>query len=273
MHQAINFQSKPVIGVLHLPPLPGSPGFLSLKESFEDIVEKAVKAARSLDEAGLDGIIVENYGDRPFRVRVKEPETIAALAVIVREVRKSVSVPVGVNVLRNSGVEAYSIAFAAGASFIRVNAYCEPRISPEGFLKPIARSIEAYRSLYSSEIKIFADIDVKHSSPLLPNYNAIEMAQQCLLRAFPDALIVTGSATGSPPAPGYVAAFRGLNIPVIVGSGITPDNISAYWKIADGFIVGTYFKKSVNSYLEVSYEKAVKLMKKVEKLRRDLNVE
>ncbi len=260
----VNAAAKTVIGVVHLPPLPGAPGYTG---DIAEIIDYATRAARVYEETGFDAIIVENYGDKPFKMRVVEPETLAALTVAVREVVRETSIPVGVNVLRNSGVEAYAIAYAAGASFIRVNSYCETRVTPEGLMGPIARDIENYRSRYPAEIKVLTDIDVKHSYQL-GAYTGLNALQECITRGNPDAVIVTGQATGSAPPPGYVAAIAAASTkPVLVGSGVTPYNLRAYWRLAAGFIIGTYIEDGQGRKRFPSRKRAEKLMSIVKNLR------
>ena len=261
----INFDLKPVIGVVHLLPLPGSPYYHG---DFEKVVKRALNDAKKLEKAGVDAIIVENYGDKPYPIRVRDPLTIAAMSVIVKRIVDEVEIPVGVNLLRNSGPEALAIAYATGATFIRVNSYCETRLAPEGILEPVMREIELLRSRLTQHILVLADIDVKHSLPLTSSSIA-HVAAECVERGYPDALIVTGSRTGSPPTPGEVATVKRVigNLPLLVGSGITVENVDAYWNIADGFIVGTYFKRGGVTTAEVDPSRVKTFMEKIQRLR------
>ncbi len=238
-------EKRVIIGVVHLPPLPGSPRWRG--EAIEELVERAVRDAKSLVEGGVDGVIVENYGDAPFEKRVSRPETIAAYAIILRRVVKEVGgvVPVGASLLRNSGPEAVAVAAVAGAEFIRVNALCEPRVAPEGILEPVAREVaEKARSL-AWRGAVLADVDVKHSLPLGEGYDPGIAAREALGRCGADAVVVSGSRTGEAPEPGYVAVIRSAvpSAPLILGSGVTPENIRLYWRLVNGFIIGTYFKE------------------------------
>ncbi len=251
-----------IIGVVHLPPLPGSPR--GNNNSMEELIERAVKDAQKLEEGGVDAVIIENYGDKPYRPRIRNALTIAAMSVIVSEVKRAVSIPIGVNLLRNSGPEALAIAYAALAEFIRVNAYCETRIAPEGVLKPVMYEIEAIRQTLGRHIAVFADIDVKHSLPSTPHYDPIIAAKECVERGYPDALIVTGPRTGEAPAPGYVAAIKSaVPIPVFVGSGVTLENIRAYIEVSDGAIIGSFFKRDGRAENEVELERVKRLIRHV----------
>ena len=263
----LNFMIKPVIGVIHLPPLPGSPLYRGWEKNFEEIIDKALKDAMALTEGGVDAIIVENYGDKPFEPRVRRPETIAALSVIVREVKKATGLIVGVNVLRNSAPEALAIAYVAGASFIRVNSLVYPRYAPSGILEPVARELIELKTKLNADIQILADIHVKHSVSI-PGLTIEEEAKEAVERGLADALIVTGTRTGEPVEPKDVALAKTAGKPVLIGSGITPKNIRLYWRIANGFIVGSYFKQERRPENPVVVARVKELMDLVKLLRR-----
>jgi len=148
-----------VVGVLHLEPLPSSP----LYTSFEDVFEKALKDAKALAEGGVDAIIVENYGDKPFLKEVGK-EVVACMAVIAWEVKKETGLPIGINVLRNDAFSALAIAKAVNAEFIRVNQIFYSSLTPEGFLEGKAGEVLRYRRFIDCKAKIYADINVKHAT-------------------------------------------------------------------------------------------------------------
>ncbi|ADC65279.1 photosystem I assembly BtpA [Ferroglobus placidus DSM 10642] len=247
-----------VIVSLHLKPLPGSPNFLN----FEDCIDHAVRNAILIENCGADAIIIENFNDKPFFMKAP-PETIASMSVIVREVIREVSIPVGVNVLRNDGVAALAIAKAAGAKFVRVNQMIFPAAMPEGFAKPIAAKMARYKRLLNCDAKIFADISVKHSVQLAK----IEDFVDNIDRAYCDAVIVTGKKTGKPPEASTLRKIKELvDVPVILGSGATPENLRKYE--ADGVIVGTYVKEGE----EYSCEKLKRVVSEAKKLGGELDL-
>lgn len=279
---------KPLIGVVHLPPLPGSYGYKRLPYpsshgkiwSFEETVEYAVLEAKSYEEAGFDAVILENYGDKPYRVRAG-PAQVAAMTRIAREVVSRVGIPVGISMLRNSGYEALSVAYASGASFVRVNSICEHRLAPEGYLEPAVheiaaavRDLDIYEDLRAGRILIFGDVDVKHSLPLASRYDARLVVEECLKRTGfqVHGVILTGSSTGSEPEVAYVDEIGGVarahGMKVIIGSGVSPDNIANYWRLADAFIVGTSVKLGGDTENRVSLERARHLVRLVEHYRR-----
>ena len=257
---------KPLIGVIHLPPLPGShQGFSGI----ERLVDYALREAEKLERAGFDAVILENYSDNPFPNERVNDVALTAMSVIVREVVKNSNLRVGISLLRNAGLQALAIAYSSSAHFIRVNAYCETRVAPEGILHPIASRLEAIRQQMDRHILVLADVDVKHSGPL-GTRNLEEVIHDCVSRGRMDAIIVSGHATSQAPSPGYVAAIKKLAgfKPVLIGSGIGINNVRAYWNIADGFIVGTSIKIGNDTRKPIDPAKAKKLAETVKELRR-----
>ncbi len=260
---------KPLIGVIHLPAV----NIMSRRAySAEDVIEYAINEARKLENAGFDGVIVENYGDKPYHVK-DGVFTAAIIAVIAREVSRYTSLVVGVNALRNDYEAALAAAYASGAAFVRINVYCEHRLSMEGLLEPAASRVEDIISRIPRHIAVFADIDVKHSIPFKGCHEnlEVELYHDCISRGKADAFIVTGKSTGSAPDPGYVAALRKIlyNKPLIVGSGVSAENIKAYWDLADGFIVGSSIKvKGVETLIDPY--KAETIARIVKDLRKQL---
>lgn len=258
------FENKPVIGVIHLPPLPGSPAYNGTK--LQDIIKRALNDAEKYVENSVDAIIIENYCDAPFSVRVTEPETLASLAIISWEIKKRYRIPIGLNILRNSGVEATAIACILGLDFIRVNSLVEHVLAPEGVLSPIARDLFKKKSCLRCNLKIFADINVKHGVPLYPLETAIRETEE---RGKADAIIVTGERTGEAPDPPIVYYVKKVSKkPVIIGSGVNVENVKLYFRLTDGFIVGTYFKKQGVAANPVDPNRVKKFMDVVKDLRR-----
>ncbi len=251
-----------IYGMVHLLPLPGSPLYNGERDT---ILRHALSDADKLVGGGVNGFIVENYGDSPFAIRPSR-ESIDFMKEIVCMLReKYPEIEIGVNVLRNAGIDALKIAAECKADLIRVNAYIEPVWAPEGLLFPIAHPLIRLRNKVSPSVKIYVDINVKHSKPILSFIDALENARA---RGHPDAIIVTGHATGkkTDPLKVFLAKKYMKNIPVIVGSGVTVDNIGSYISIADGVIVGTYLKKYGIVYNPVDEKKVRTLVNRAKKL-------
>lgn len=190
--------------------------------------------------AGVDGLIVENYGDVPFHPGPVPPETVAALTLAVDRVRSVCPLPVGINVLRNDAAAAIAIAAATGAAFVRINVHTGAMITDQGWLEGRAHETMRLRARLAPDTAVFADVLVKHATP--PAGLAIEdAARDAWHRGLADALIVTGTATGAPVDPDRLRAVR-TAVPgarIWIGSGLTPANAAHLLPHANGAIVGS----------------------------------
>jgi hypothetical protein len=227
--------------MLHLPPLPGSPRAALRLEAIRDHV---LRDADSLVSGGIDGLLLENYGDVPFTAGRVGIDTVAAMKWLAREVlREHPATPLGINVLRNDGLSALAIAHAVGASFIRANVLIGARLTDQGMIQGIAHDLLRERRRLGAAVNILADVDVKHSVPLAPQPLADETAD-LIHRALADGLIVTGRATGQAAALADVREVKAAAAgrPVLVGSGVTAQSAAELAGVADGLIVGSWLK-------------------------------
>jgi uncharacterized protein len=233
------FGLRAVIGMVHLAPLPGAPLF---EGSMEDVLARALADAEALAEGGVNAIAVENFGDRPFRKNRVDPETIAAMTRVITEIARAVSVPIGVNVLRNDASAALAIAAATGAAFIRVNVHTRAVLADQGIIEGEAAETLRRRASFARDVLIFADHDVKHATPLVA-HDPVQSARDLRLRGLADVLVVSGHETGAPTDPGRCQRLREAlpDVPLVIGSGLTAENASSYAAM-DGAIVGTSIK-------------------------------
>lgn len=235
------FPQKPIIGMVHLRALPGSPAY---RGSMQEVIDWALRDADALERGGVDGIMIENFFDAPFFQDQVGPETVAAMTRVVTLVRGRTQLPLGVNVLRNDALSALAIAAACDCRFIRVNVLSWAMLTDQGVIEGKAAQVLRFRRLLGSDVLIFADCLVKHAISLAPQ----PMEQAALdtwERGGADALIVSGLATGRETnLDDVVAARRGApEAPVLIGSGVTQANIATLLSIADGALVGTHFKQ------------------------------
>ena len=233
---------KPIIGVVHLPPLIGSP---QSTQPFHEIRTRALSDAGILIDNGIDGVIIENYGDVPFQPDIVEPHTVAALALVTDEIRgHHPQTPIGLNVLRNDAKSAIAIATVTGAHFIRVNVHTGAMLTDQGIIQGRAYETLRYRATLKSEVKIFADIAVKHAVPLAP-IDILASAEDTYHRGLADALIVTGTATGKSTDLDQLKTMKAAvpQASIFAGSGVTTDNLTEVLQYADGVIVGTSIKR------------------------------
>lgn len=247
--------ARPLIGMVHLLPLPGSPRWGG---SMTAVIERAVADASALEAAGFDGVLVENYLDAPFYPERVPVETATALAVCAREVVRSVRVPVGVNVLRNDAEAALAVALAAGGRFVRVNVHTGAMLADQGLLTGRAHETLRLRGRLGGEgIALFADVWVKHAVPL-PGADLQRTAEDTFYRGLADALIVTGPGTGRATDPERVTLVREAvpEAPVLVGSGVTAEVAARVLAVADGAIVGSAVQRDGRAGQGVDPERA-----------------
>lgn len=233
--------TKPIIGVVHLMPLPGSPRWSG---DLRAVLDHAREDAKALVSGGASGIIVENYGDVPMRKGQVGPETVAAMTLAVEAVKETASLPLGINVLRNDAKSALAIAAICGAAFIRVNVHTGVMVTDEGIIEGRADETLRYRQALGCDVKIFADVLVKHAVPLgeQDHWHAARTAKE---RGLADALIVSGAMTGEEASVDDVRIVKSAvrDTPVLVGSGVDENNVTNLVAVADGAIVGTSLKR------------------------------
>ena len=231
----------PIVGMVHLLPLPGSPLYAG---SMRDVTSRAVSEASALAAGGVDGLMIENFGDRPFLGGPVGPETVAAMAVAAAELVHQFGLPVGINVLRNDPIAAISIAAAVGAAFVRVNVHVGARVTDQGLLQGEAgRTLRHRRAIGAETVRILADVAVKHSAPLAevdPAFEAVELSE----RGLADAVVVSGSRTGEAIDLEFLARIHAAaRVPLWAGSGVTAANVEAVFQYVHGAIVGTSVKE------------------------------
>lgn len=266
--RALFAQSKPIIGMVHALPTPGSPRGRHCDVS--KIYDHGLEEARRLVENGVDGILIENAGDVPFRrpERIGH-ETVTVMAVLGRKIVEETPVPVGFNIVANAANASFACAKAAGAQFVRVNQWVNAYVANEGLIEGAAAEALRYRALIDAEdVAVFADAHVKHGAhAIVGDRPVLEQARDVAFFQA-DVAIATGLRTGHPVEPEEVEMIRrGSGLPTIVGSGLTPDNAASILAVADGAIVGVSFKDSGDMWATTNVDRVRRLMDVVTTLR------
>lgn len=233
--------TNPVIGVVHLLPLPTS---VRWGGNLTAVIERAEQEATALAAGGVDGIIVENFFDAPFAKECVDPAVVSAMTLIVDRIKNLVVVPVGINLLRNDALGAMAIASTINAQFIRVNVLTGIMATDQGLIEGNAHRLLRYRRELGAEVAILADVLVKHARPLgTPNLTTA--VQDTIERGLADGIILSGWATGSPPSLEdlELAVNAAQGTPVFIGSGANWDNIGVLMTAADGVIVASSLKR------------------------------
>ncbi len=264
----------PLLGMVHLPPLPGAPRAPDDgREAMRAAVDRAASDARALDRGGVDGIVIENFGDAPFYPDEVPPHVVAAVTRAATAVADETDLPLGINVLRNDAEAALSVAAAVGADFVRVNVHTGARVTDQGIVQGRAHETLRLRDRLGVGVGVFADTDVKHSAPLTPAGYTAESFADTTERGLADAVIASGPGTGEAvdaEALEAVVAERdrhGLDTPVLVGSGVTSETVADLLGVADGAIVGTALKEGGETTAPVDADRVADLVAAADAVR------
>lgn len=259
---------KPIIGMIHLLPMPGTPGY---DHDMDTIIQQALEDAERLEEGGINGLIVENMWNIPYFVGSDiPPETISVQSVAARKVVEKAGVSVGANVIHNAGRGDLAVAIASDADFVRICLYTGAQVWDTGeFDHGVAAELTRMRkNLDAEDIHFFTDIHKKHSQ-MFPGID-IETHANWSEYYLSDALIVTGKMTGSSADIKEVQKVKDFSErPVLIGSGITKKNVSDFFEYADGAIVGTSLKEDGVTENPVDIDRVQDLMSVVEDIRGD----
>lgn len=249
-----------LIGMVHCLPLPGA---MNYGGSMNAIVEKAEKDAKALERAGFDAVLVEPTLDLPSGMARGQLQ-IAAMGIICAAVRNTVRLPMGVSFFTEDCLDMFSIAKASDADFVRVTTFVDTVVFPAGVSYPSANRVWEARSRYGmKDIAVLADIQVKHGKMMYPDVQ-LEESAFFAVRQGADAVIVTGNATGQEtPVEAIQRVKRVSNVPVVAGSGVSPDNVREQMKAADGCIVGSSIKKDGRLDAPVDEKLAAEIVRKM----------
>jgi len=268
-HRELFRRPGTLVGMIHLDALPGTPSCI---RSLEETVRRAAAEARLLAAAGFEALLVENMGDRPFLRREVGPEITAAMTRAARAVREAApDLPLGVQVLAGANREALAVALAAEARFVRVEGFVFAAVADEGLLEEAsAGPLLRYRRAIGAEgIAIVADVKKKHSSHALTADLSLAETARAAEFCGADAVVVTGRATGEATSPADLREAAGaVDLPVLVGSGVTPEQVPELLPAAAGLIVGSWIKEGGRWSGGVDPDRAARLVEAVRAARR-----
>nr|WP_319399967.1 BtpA/SgcQ family protein [uncultured Carboxylicivirga sp.] len=262
----LNSPDKYIVGMIHVAALPGTP---NNKLTVSEIAENALAEAIEYEKAGVDAIMIENMHDIPYLNKVTDHEITAAMSVIASKIKTTIQIPVGIQVLAGANRQALAIAHAADLQFIRAEGFVFSHIADEGMMNSCAGDLLRYRkTIGADQVKIWTDIKKKHSSHYITNDVSLLETAKAAEFFLSEGLIITGNSTGEAVEPSDLAGLKTqLKTPIIIGSGITFDNIDTYWNQADIFIVGSYFKTDGHWTKDVDPIRVANFMDKVQTLR------
>lgn len=257
---------KPIIGMIHLLPLPGTPLY---RGSIDEIIDTAAEEMELYKSGGIDALMIENMHDVPYLNKSVGPEITSIMSIVAHLVKSESNLPCGIQILAGNNIKALCSAKSAKLDFIRSETFVFSHIGDEGGMEADAGELLRYRKMIEGEeIMIFSDIKKKHSShATTADVSLLETAKAAEF-FLSDGVIVTGSSTGhSASIQDLESLLNKLNMPTLIGSGITIDNVEQYIGLCDGMIVGSYFKKNGDWKEKVDRERVSIFMEKMAKLR------
>jgi membrane complex biogenesis BtpA family protein len=253
---------KSVIAMIHVDALPGTPQYGG---HVREIIAKAAKEATLYKKGGVDAIAIENMHDIPYLKGRVGPEIVATMTAVAAAIKEVCALPCGIQILAGANKEALAVAHATGLDFVRVEGFVFAHVADEGFIESSAGDLLRYRrQIGADSIAVFCDIKKKHSAHAITA--DVDIAETAKAAEFflTDGVIVTGSATGAEADERELREVRRhVNVPVIVGSGVTIDNVQRYAKLVDGMIVGSWFKKDGRWENGVDLKRVDAFMKKI----------
>lgn len=261
---------KVIIGMVHVGALPGTP---CNKQCISEIIATAIEEASCYINAGIDALMIENMHDIPYLKGKVGPEITASMAAVAIELRKISGLPIGIQILAAANKEALAVAKAANLDFIRAEGFVFGHIADEGYIESCAGELLRYRKqIGAEEIAIYTDIKKKHSSHAITADVSMGETVKAAEYFLSDGVIVTGTATGvAASRDDLIEARNTTSLPLLIGSGISSDNLNDYWHLADAFIVGSHFKIDGNWKNGVDRARVIRFMAKVNQLRQSEN--
>ena len=253
--------TKPVIGMVHLKPLPGAPGYGG---NLEDVYQAALKDLKALEAGGANAFIVENFGDIPYD-SANELISVTSFTEIATRLRQETSLPMGINVQFNDVDSEWAVAYACNADFIRVEVFAETRVGPNGTFKAAGPHLMRLKQRYPKDIALLCDLNVKHTFALAEQ--PLDFTIESIIEGGGDAVIETGLVTGKSPSIEEVKQTKRIagDFPVIVGAGVKAETAKDYFDVCDGAIVGSSFKVDgnvMNGIDEARVKKFVEALKR-----------
>jgi membrane complex biogenesis BtpA family protein len=262
----LDLSKKPLIGMIHLPSFES---IFSLDFNFDETFRISITDALTLKQAGFDALLIENFHDTPFPKSHISDSKLLLISKIVNKINESVSsISIGVNILRNACAQALKVATFNEASFIRCNIWEGAYVTDQGMIEGIAHEVIHLRNSLHSEVKILADVGVKHATPL-GQFSLQEAARNAFYRGKADAIILSGKETGKLISLNQLEQFvRETEFKPILGSGLDETNLESVFPFISGAIVGSSLKyEPKNLRSPIDLEKATSLMKHWQILR------
>ncbi|MBQ6655128.1 MAG: BtpA/SgcQ family protein [Erysipelotrichaceae bacterium] len=256
VYERVFGKEKPVIGMVHLKPLPSSPDYGG---DLEEIYRAAEADLKALIEGGANAVIIENFGDIPYAPH-NDLIVCTAFTSIATRLRALTDMPMGINIQFNDYEAEWAVAYSCNMDFIRVECFAESRVGPNGEFAACGPQLMRLKGRYPKDIALLCDVQVKHTFPLVDQ--PVDFTIESIIEGGGDALICTGITTGKSPEVSDVEKMKKMShgLPVIVGSGVNAATVREFMKVADGAIIGSSFKKDGKVLNPIDKDRVAELM-------------
>jgi len=256
-------KTKPIIGMVHIGALPGTPLF----DPSLDLVAAASADLVALQNAGFDAVMFGNENDRPYEFNVDTAST-ATMAAIIGQLKKDITVPFGVNVLWDP-MSSVALAAATGASFVR-EIFTGSYASDMGTWNPDAAKAMRYRNkLGRTDMAMLYNISAEFAHSL-DQRSLPDRARSAVFSSIPDAVLVSGQITGEAAALSDLQAVKAVlpDTPVMANTGVKHNTVAEVLSVADGCIVGSSLKVDGDTWNAIDPERANEFIQLANKARK-----
>ena len=256
---------KPIVAMIHFPPLPGTPLY-DADGGMQKILDSAANDIEALQSGGVDAMMFGNEGDRPYVLKAS-PVTLASFGFAVGELKRLIKVPFGVNYLWDP-VASVALGVASGARFVR-EIFTGVYDSDMGLWVPdAAGALQLRANTRRSDLKVMYNINAEFASPVGTRTLA-QRAKSAVFASLADVVLVSGPMTGEAVEVSNLKEAKDAvpDTPVFANTGVNIDNVADILSIGDGAVVGTRFKVGGDTWSPVDGERVKRFMDRVSGLR------
>jgi membrane complex biogenesis BtpA family protein len=260
-------RTRPVIAMMHLPPLPGRPLY-DARGGMVAIIDALRRDLDILQESGVDGLLFCNEGDRPYALHIDRAQ-VAAMAAAIGELRPSLQLPYGVDMLWDP-LAALAVAQAVQASFVR-EVFTGVYDSDMGLWQPdVATAFDYRKQIGAEEVRLFFNIEPEFARPLSPRPIAA-LARSVVVSSLADAILISGPMAGAEVDLSHIREAKAAapTTPVLANTGVRIETVRATLAVADGVIVGTGLKRDGYTWNPVDPERVRRFMDEVRAAREE----
>ncbi|MGV8086350.1 MAG: BtpA/SgcQ family protein [Candidatus Woesearchaeota archaeon] len=218
---------KEIIGMIHL-----------VGRNRNEKIYNALKELEMYQNNYLDGVIIENY----FQDTSLKDITACAVELTLKILKEPSITRVGVNIIPNNYERAFEVAewlSPYGQGFIQME-HVSGKYDFGTFSDKVKNEYSAVRAKHPN-IKVYGGVWPKYYTPI-DSSNLEDDLREGMKMC--DAIVVTGNSTGEETPIDKIKKFREVigTKQLIIGAGLNYHNAREQLSIADGAIVGSYFK-------------------------------